>query len=132
MTFWRSTGLCGLAWFNRAFLELGTKNYESAALCYTAAALCRLNDVQAWCSGVGCALNCHRPDLLAHVLSAAYRMCGERFSLALYEFVRQQPDEFPKHRIIEMLGEIISELPVREQNWILRIGNRTLTLPSGA
>jgi len=128
----QADGLCGLAWFNRAFLELRTKNYESAALCYTAAALCRLNDVHAWCSAVGCALNCDRPDLLGHVLSAAYRMCGERFSLALYEFVRQQPDEFPKHRIIEVLGEIILESPVREQNWILRIGNRTLTLPSGA
>jgi tetratricopeptide (TPR) repeat protein len=123
----QADGLCGLAWFNRAFLEIGAKNYESAALCYTAAALCQLNDVQAWCSAVGCALNCQRLDLLAHILSAAYRICGERFSRGLYEFVRQQPDEFPKQRIIEMLGETILAVPITKPRWILRIGDRTLT-----
>jgi hypothetical protein len=60
--------------------------------------------------------------LLAHVLSAAYRVCGERFCGALYEFVKQQPDGFPKHLVIEKLGEVISAVPTMEQRWIVRIG----------
>jgi|ERR1700722_171332 len=123
----QADGLCGLAWFNRAFLEVGRNNYESAAMYYTVAGLCQPNDIQAWCSAVGCAINCRRLDLLAHVLAAAYRVCGERFCGALYEFVKQQPDGFPKHMVIEKLGEVISAVPAMEQRWILRVGNRTLT-----
>jgi tetratricopeptide (TPR) repeat protein len=118
----QADGLCGLAWFNRAFLEVERNNYESAAMYYTVAGLCQPNDIQAWCSAVGCAINCRRLDLLAHVLSAAYRVCGERFCGALYEFVKQQPDGFPKHLVIEKLGEVISAVPTMEQRWIVRIG----------
>lgn len=117
----QADGLSGLAWFNQAYSELQICHYENAAKCYAAAALCQPNDIEAWCAAIGCAINCGRDDLLAHLISAAYRHMGENFTNALFQFVKKQPNEFPKDQIIELLGEIVLAVPTQQQSRILRI-----------
>jgi tetratricopeptide (TPR) repeat protein len=114
-------GLCGLAWFNQAYLESKSRNYEDAAKSYAAAALCQPNDLQAWCSAVGCAMISRHQDLVGDLISAAYRRCGEQFSSALFEFIKQQPGDFPRQKVIEALGEIVSMIPVIRQSRTVRI-----------
>lgn len=121
----RRDGLCGLAWFNRAHLEVLSQNYENATKCYTAAALCQRNDLESWCLAIGCAMKCGRYDLCAYLLSAGYTACGEEFSRALFGFIRNQPDNFPKDRVVQMLGEIISCIPIESKPPVLRIFPRT-------
>jgi hypothetical protein len=117
----QADGLCGLAWFNKAASEVRASRYENAAICFTASALCQPNDVEAWCSAVGSAINCSRTDLLAHIMAAAYRILGERFSQSLFNFVKQQPTEIPKQTVIEILGGIFAAIPINERRRTVRI-----------
>ena len=117
-------GLCGLAWFNQAASEVRARNYENSAICFTAAALCQPNDLEAWCSAIGSAINCRRPDLLAHVMSAAYRVRGEQFSKALFKYINQQPAEFPKQTVLERLGEIVAAIPTSQRQRTIRVHSR--------
>jgi tetratricopeptide (TPR) repeat protein len=119
----RADGLCGLAWFNQAASEVRAQNYENSAICFMAAALCQPNDFQAWCSAIGSAINCHRMDLLGHIISAAYRANGEPFSEALFEYFRQQPATSPiqKTKIIELLGEFLATVPTSGKQRTFRI-----------
>ena len=117
----RVDALCGLAWFNRAVEESRADNQECAAEYFTWAALCQPNDLQAWCSALGSAINGRQTNLFGHATIAAYQRCGEKFFNAVLDFIRNQPDGFPKDEVIDSFAEIISAIPVKRPSRTIRI-----------
>lgn len=117
----KADGLCGLAWFNQASSEVKYGDYSNATKCFCAAALCQRGDLTAWCSAVLSAFNCSRWDLLSHVMSAAYDACGEDFSKALFESIRNHDEDYPKELLIDALGEILASLPKNESKVTVRL-----------
>jgi len=121
----QNDGLCGLAWFNWAISAEKSGNYSDAAKCFCAAALCQKGDLTAWCYAIGSAMNCSRMDLAVLLISDAYRACGERFSRALFQYLRSQKSEFPKELVIDKLGEVLASLPGKGSEFTLRMFSST-------
>lgn len=114
--------LCELAWWNMGVLHGKLSANEAAVLSFTAAALIRKGNVDAWANAFGLAVGSDQERwLAAAIVTTACQLMGERFSAAVVRWAERQQPEFDRARFLQTFARITEAVPPRRQRATMRL-----------
>ena len=119
------------AWFNLGVLWNNTGERDNALSAFLAAALCRRNDLGAWCNAIALGFSLKAPrETLATIIVCAYLINGEQLMEQFVKFAQSQPSDFPAEQFINAFNTLLSAIQKPQESFEIRFVNATEVQPT--